>query len=228
MMGQDRSWWADTLDPVESLRTLTDAQAFGRRAAEDLADRLLGRGDAVDPSAAGSQPAGSQPAGSQPAGSRPADLAERVRADAVRAGEAAIRLAEDLMSLIAVLVERVPTPARADGAGGPVTLTPVYPGGESTGMVWIHNDSPAAVAAVRPHCGAPRSHLGRELGPDAVRFDPPILDPLPPRSTCGIEVSVRVPPDTEPGTYVSVVLAANLSELYLPIHVLVESAGGAE
>jgi hypothetical protein len=204
------SWWADGFDPVGHL---ADVRAVGRRAAEDLADRLLGRDEAADPS---------------PAGPEPADLAERVRADAVRAGEAAVRLAEDLMSLIAVLVDRVPTAGRANGAGGPVRLTPVLPGAQSTGMFWIHNESPAAVAAVRPHCGAPRSHLGRELGPDAVSFDPPVLDPLPPRSTCGIEVSVRVPHDAEPGTYVSVVLAANLPALYLPIHVTVESAGDGE
>ena len=58
-----------------------------------------------------------------------------------------------------------------------------------------------------------------ELPADAVSFDPPLLDPLPPRSSCGIEVAVIVPPSTVPGTYVTVVLVSNVPDLYLPLTV---------
>ena len=42
-----RSWWIDALNPMENLRALSDARSFGRRAAEELADRMVeGPGDA--------------------------------------------------------------------------------------------------------------------------------------------------------------------------------------
>src|SRR4051812_39183988 len=46
----DRSWLTDALAPIENLRVLTDAAAFGRHAGEELPDRLLG--SAIRPPAA--------------------------------------------------------------------------------------------------------------------------------------------------------------------------------
>ncbi len=220
----NHSWWADALDPVENLRALADVQAFGRRAAEELADRLLAWGDGR-PGAGVGAPL-TEGAGGSEAIADLADLAERFRADAIRASEVSASLAEHAMALIGILIDRLPPARRADTAARPVVLKAVPPGDEARGLFWVHNTSPTAVAAVRPHCAAPRSHTGCELAADGVVFDPPILDPLPARSTCGIEVCVRVPPSAAPGTYVSVVMAANLPELYLPLHVTVEPAEG--
>ena len=231
-MGQDdghgarssRPWLADALDPVENLRALADVQAFGRRAAEDLADRILAWGDGKDGSAPGAAPEADAPQG------RPAlaDLVEQLRGDAVLAGEVSTRLVEHAVSLVGILIERLPPRSRTDAAPPRVDLPSVVAGGESSAVFWVHNTSAAVVAAVRPHCAPPRSHLGRELAADAVAFDPPILDPLPARSTCGIEVRVRVAPDVEPGLYVSVLMASNVPDLYLPLQVEVHYDGPPE
>ena len=228
-MGQDdghgarssRPWLADALDPVENLRALADVQAFGRRAAEDLADRILAWGEGQDGPAPGAAPVAGAPQG----GPTVADVVERLRGDAVLAGEVSTRLVEHAVSLVAILIERLPPRSRTDAAPPQVDLPPVVAGGESSAVFWVHNTSAAVVAAVRPHCAPPRSHLGRELVPDAVAFDPPILDPLPARSTCGIEVRVRVAPDVEPGLYVSVLMASNVPDLYLPLQVTVHHDG---
>jgi len=225
-MGQDdgngarsgHPWLADALDPVENLRALADVQEFGRRAAEDLADRILAWGDGAG-SGAGPE------AGAPPGGTAVADVVERLRGDAVLAGEVSARLVEHAMSLAGILIERLPPRPRTDAASSQVDLPPVRAGGESSAVFWVHNTSAAGVAGVRPHCAPPRSHLGCELAPDAVVFDPPFLDPLPARSTCGIEVRVRVAPDVEPGRYVSVVMASNVPDLYLPLQVTVQHEG---
>ena len=231
-MGQDdghgarssRPWLADALDPMENLRALADVQAFGRRAAEDLADRILAWGDGQDGSAPGAAPEAGAPQG----GPALADIVEQLRGDAVLAGEVSTRLVEHAVSLVGILIERLPPRSRTDAAPPQVDLPSVVAGGESSAVFWVHNTSAAVVAAVRPHCAPPRSHLGRELAPDAVAFDPPILDPLPARSTCGIEVCVRVAPDVEPGLYVSVLMASNVPDLYLPLQVTVDYDGPPE
>jgi hypothetical protein len=221
---QDRSanrpWWVDALDPIENLRTLAGVQDFGRLAAEELADRLLAGSDG-HPGGPGD-------------GAADADLdrlARRLQAEAARAGEAWANLVEVLAAMTGVLAGRL-----AAGQGGgerpggpaPLRLEAVRPGTEATGVFYVHNTAPVPVAAARPHCAPLRSHLGHELATGAVRFDPEVLEPLPARSSCGIEVRACVPPGTTPGTYVSVVLVANVPELYLPLQVTVadEEAGG--
>lgn len=210
-----QSWWADAFNPMENLHALADVQAFGRRAAEELADRMVAWGNGRSGDRIGGGPAAVD--------TEVAELAERFRADAVRAGEVSASMAEHAMSLIGILIDRFPQSRRTTTDAGRIALDSVPPGAESTRVFWIHNTSPTPVLAVRPHCGPLRSHLGRELGPDAIRFDPPVLDPLPARSTCGIEVCLRVPSDATPGSYVSVVMATNLPEVYLPLLVTVES-----
>ncbi len=147
----NRLWWADALNPGENLRALADVQEFGRRAAEDLADRLLARGGRDGTSGDASLP-----------DAELNELIRRFRAEAVRAAD---------------------------------------------------------------DCAPLRSHLGYELPPDAIRFEPRALDPLPARSSCGIEVRLSVPSAAPPGTYVSVVLASNVPELYLPLRVTVKPEG---
>jgi len=109
-----------------------------------------------------------------------------------------------------------------------VRLEAVRPGAEATGVFYVHNIAPVPVAAARPHCVPLRSHLGHELPAGAVRFDPEVLEPLPARSSCGIEVRACVPPETAPGAYVSVILVSNVPELYLPLQVTVAAAEAEE
>jgi hypothetical protein len=234
MMGQEdghsaRSnlpWLTEALNPVENLRAMADVQAFGRQAAENLADRILAWGDAKPGANRGGQrphdsdqPTG---AGSHADGAGLADVVEQLRGDAAFAGEVSTRLVQHTITLVGILIERFPRSAPSEPTSEALTLQSVVAGGEASAVFWVHNTSAAAVSAVRPHCAPPRSHLGVELPPDAVVFDPPLLDPLPARSTCGIEVRVRVPRHAEPGTYVSVVMASNVPDLYLPLQVTVQ------
>jgi hypothetical protein len=209
-----RPWFADALDPAENLRALADVHAFGRRAVEDLADRIQAWGDAP----AGSGTSDGAPDGT---GTAVADVVEQLRGDAALAGEGLARLAEHTVTLLGVLIDRLPGGPRATGSGSTLTPPHAAPGTTTAAVFWVHNSSAAVVPAVRPHCAPPRSHLGGELPPDAVTFDPPVLDPLPGRSSCGIEVRVQVPPDTVPGQYVTVLMAANVPDLYLSLQVTV-------
>jgi hypothetical protein len=208
----NRPWWVDALDPVENLRTLANIQDFGRLAAEELADRLLARGDG--------RPGGPVEVAAD------ADLdqlARRLQAETVRAGEAWVNVVEVLAAMTGALAGRLAGRDGSEPAGGPaaVRLEAVRPGAEAAGVFYVHNLAPVPVAAARPHCAPLRSHLGQELPAGAIRFDPGVLEPLPARSSCGIEVRACVPPGTAPGVYVSVILVSNVPELYLPLQVTV-------
>jgi hypothetical protein len=206
----NRPWWVDALDPVENLRALANVQDFGRIAAEELADRLLaGRGgrDGTPTGAATSEAELDQ-------------LVRRFQAEAIRAGDTWANFIDLFATLVGVLSR---LPRRAGPAPGPAPVVlAATPATEATAVFYVHNSSAAAVGGVRPHCAPLRSHLGDELAADAVRFDPEVVDPLPPRGSCGIEVRCRVPPGAAPGTYVSVVLVSNVPELYLPLQLTVQ------
>jgi hypothetical protein len=206
----NRRWWIDALDPVENLRTLANVQDFGRTAAEELADRLLARGDGRDVT----------PDGAALSDAELDRLVRRFQAEAVRAADAWADLVGVFVTLAGGLAGRL---ARRPGpeAGEDLVALTVTPGREATAVFYIHNSAGAPVPAVRPHCAPPRSHLGQELAGDAVRFDPEVLDPLPARSSCGIEVRCHVPPGSAPGSYASVILVSNVPELYLPLQVTV-------
>jgi hypothetical protein len=207
----NRPWWVDALDPVENLRTLAGVQDFGRLAAEELADRLLAQGDGRDGPRDGAPDLDLD------------QLARRLQAETVRAGEAWVNVVEVLAAMAGVLTGRLAGRAGNEPPGGPapLRLEAVRPGAEATAVFHVHNTGPVPVPAARPHCAPLRSHLGHELAAGAVRFDPEVLEPLPARSSCGIEVRACVPAGTAPGTYVSVVLVSNVPELYLPLQLTV-------
>lgn len=204
------SWWADALDPGENLRALTDARGIGRYAAEALAARLLAWGDANN----------GRPNGT-PSDRDLNQALRQFRADAMLAGDVVASVIDNASTLLSILLSRLPGSEQPAGMR-PLVLDSVAPGAEQTAVFWVHNTSAAAVAAVRPHCAPLRSHAGCELS-TTIQFHPQVLDPLPPRSSCGIEVRLRVPPSADSGTYVSVILASNVPELYLPLCVTVAS-----
>jgi hypothetical protein len=212
--GERRSWLTAGLDPVDGLRALADAQGFGRRLVEELADRIQAGG------ADGTSPVDG------PASDRElVELIHALRADAVRAGQVWTDLLDSAAAVAGLALGRLAGPGRRGAAADTVVLESTAGGAELVGTFWVHNTSPAPVPAVRPHCAPLRSHLGCELPADLLRFDPVMLDPLPGRSSCGIEVRLRVPRTTSPGCYVSVILATNVPELYLPVRADVEVVG---
>jgi hypothetical protein len=206
----NRPWWVDSLDPVENLRALANVQDFGRIAAEELADRLLAGRDGRD----------GTPTGAAASEAELDQLVRRFQAEAIRAGDTWANFIDLFATLVGVLSRRPRRPGAASGPA-PVTLEAAAPGTEATAVFFVHNTSATAVGGVRPHCAPLRSHLGHELAAHAVRFDPEVVDPLPPRGSCGIEVRCRVPPGAAPGTYVSVILVSNVPELYLPLRLTV-------
>jgi hypothetical protein len=206
----NRPWWVDSLDPVENLRALANVQDFGRIAAEELADRLLAGRDGRD----------GTPTGAAASEAELEQLVRRFQAEAIRAGDTWANFIDLFATLVGVLSR---LPRRAGPAPGPAPVAlAATPATEATAVFYVHNTSAAAVGGVRPHCAPLRSHLGDELAADAVRFDPEVVDPLPPRGSAGIEVRCRVPPGAAPGTYVSVILVSNVPELYLPLQLTVQ------
>ena len=113
-------------------------------------------------------------------------------------------LVEHAVSLVGILIERLPRRSRTDAAPLQVDLPPWSPGGESSAVFWVHNTSAAVVEAVRPHCAAPRSHLAGNWPPTPSRSTRRSSIRSRPGARAGIEVRVRVAPDVEPGLYVSV------------------------
>jgi hypothetical protein len=206
----NRPWWVDALDPVENLRALANVQDFGRIAAEELADRLL----------AGRDGRGGTPTGAATSEAELDQLVRRFQAEAIRAGDTWANFIDLFATLVGVLSR---LPRRAGPAPGPAPVAlAATPATEATAVFYVHNTSAAAVGGVRPHCAPLRSHLGDELAADAVRFEPEVVDPLPPRGSAGIEVRCRVPPGAAPGAYVSVILVSNVPELYLPLQLTVQ------
>jgi hypothetical protein len=206
----NRPWWVDALDPVENLRALANVQDFGRIAAEELADRLLAGRDGRD----------GTPTGAATSEAELDQLVRRFQAEAIRAGDTWANFIDLFATLVGVLSR---LPRRAGPAPGPAPVAlAATPATEATAVFYVHNTSAAAVGGVRPHCAPLRSHLGDELAADAVRFDPEVVDPLPPRGSAGIEVRCRVPPGAAPGSYVSVILVSNVPELYLPLQLTVQ------
>jgi hypothetical protein len=203
--GRRENWFSQAVDPGRNLDALRES---ARRAVEAFADRLETSGDPMAP-----QP---DPATDQEF----ARLIGLAREDLARFGELGLSLLDHGLAALAQLVSR--TPARPDGSDSAMFLTlRAHPGGHDQGIFWVHNTAAEPVSSARPHCGPLRSHQGEVLDPDVVSFDPVMLDPLPGRSTCGIEVHVRPPHTTSPGTYASVILVSRLPDAGIPIRVRV-------
>ncbi|MEQ1786786.1 MAG: hypothetical protein ABL966_07020 [Acidimicrobiales bacterium] len=215
--GPDRPW-ASVFDPSANARALADIQAQGLRAAGELVERLI---RAVDGDRQRTPPA--------------------AEPDAVAGAEApageATRLAEvwiDLLRRTADSFGRLTSPGAPGSPGGQVAVD-VSSGasdGElrvevvddtAAGEVWLHNGTTAAVGPLRLHCGVPRSGEGVDL--DAVvAFEPGRIDELPPRSSRAVAATVRVSGPAAPGTYRAMVQAAGITDLWLPLVVVVSEA----
>src|SRR5215212_2540493 len=94
-----RSWWIDALDPAENLRALRDARAFGRRAAEELADRVAPAGPSDGGGADRADDAG---------GPELDALLRRLRNDSLRAADLWADLVDGAAAMIGAVAARVP------------------------------------------------------------------------------------------------------------------------
>jgi hypothetical protein len=202
-----RAWWLDSLNPVENLQALADVQRFGRRTAERIADRMVAASeDGIDDGA------------DEDLGA----LARRFRADTARVTDLWADLVDRAIEVVSTLASRATGgAAEQDDGERELLLGPVAPGQTATTVFWVHNPTPIPVPAVEAHCAPPRSHLCHELAPSSISFDPPGFDTLPARSSCGVEITVTVPPGTAPATYGTMVFLSNVRDFSLPLTVAV-------
>ena len=198
---------SDAFDPNAFAETVD----FGRRIVREVGER-------ADFFAGPGGPGGPGLTAPEGAGSERDDLLRRLRVNGARAAELGIELIEDAIALIGLIAARS-SPDDADG--GQTVRVSTSPGAEGATVFWIHNAAAVPMEGVRPHVGALRSHRGDEVAPAAVTFDPPVLDPLPARSRCGIEIRVTPPAATPPGTYDTVILVANAPGVCLPLRLTI-------
>jgi hypothetical protein len=186
-------------DPVAGMRAMADVQADGLRAAAELIERMVR---------------------SEPDGR----LAPASGADA----SALVNAWTDLLGRT---VEALTGPSgsgavTADVATGPGPLLRVSaPGAETPedkrAEVWLHNGSFGAVGPLTLHCGQLSDCEGNVLDGAAVRFDPPDVEVLPPRSNRAVVVSVTAPGSATPGTYRGTIQARGAPGLWLPLEAVI-------
>jgi len=190
-------------DPVAGMRAMADIQADGLRAASELLERMLDR----DHQAPASR-------------SRPSERDYTELFDA---------WADLLQRVAAGLAQPVPSgpvtiPVDANGVAPPVRL--VLEGAEqvagAVAEVWLHNGTSRAVGPLTLRCGPLTSPDGAGLDGAEVRFDPVELEPLPPRSSRGVLVSLSATPAPPPGIYRGTIQADGAPRLWLPLEAAVE------
>jgi hypothetical protein len=191
-----------SFDPVAGMRAVADIQAEGLRAAGDLLERILR-----------SEPDGPGPRQGSPAGDYTAlvdawtDLLRRTVAGLAQ---------PDRPGAVTVGVD-------ASGVGPPLRLA--VPGPESAGdvaaEVWLHNGTRSAAGPLALRCGQLSDAGGAVLDGADVRFDPPEVAQLPPRSSRAVVVSLAATRSLRPGTYRGTIQADGAPGLWLPFEVAI-------
>jgi hypothetical protein len=211
--------WASVFDPAANARALNSIQAEGFRAASELVDRFvrLARGglNGTDWPTISSAP-----------------LNNEQRADIFGATDVA-PLIRSWWSVVGQMV----LGADAQKASGPEEAALDLERAESTGRielvatasgvatteVWLHNRGTRDFGDVAVHCSELLAHDGNIIRSGSVRVLPDIVA-MPPRSSRGIAVEIRVSQDVAPGTYRGNLVASGGSDLWLPVVLAVEAS----
>jgi hypothetical protein len=211
--------WASVFDPAANARALNSIQAEGFRAASELVDRFIRI-------ARGSLNGTDWPTISS------APLNNEQRADIFGATDVA-PLIRSWWSVVGQIVlgadaqdssgpEQPALDLERVESAGRIDLVATAPGVATT-EVWLHNRGTTDFGDVTVHCGELLAHDGNVIPSDAVWVQPQVVA-MPPRSSRGIAVEVKVAPDVAPGTYRGNLLASGGSGLWLPVVVAVEAA----
>jgi hypothetical protein len=183
---------------------MADIQAEGLRAAGDLLERVLGT-ESGPPASRAASPAGEYQA----------------------LVDAWIEVMRQTFAGLAQppAGEAVTVPVEANGIGPPLRLAagPASEPGERSTEVWLHNGTRSAVGPVVFLCGDLSDAQGERLDGVEVRFDPPELEPLPPRSSRAVTVSLAgdvLPPGA--GTYRGTIQARGAPGVWLPLEIVVQ------
>jgi hypothetical protein len=195
----DRKRSVPLLDPVAGMRAMADIQAEGLRAASELLERMLR-----------SEPDGSERRPAAGAGAYTAlvdawtDLLRRTVAGLAQPDEPGA----------------VTVPLGTSGVGPPLRLT-LRDGEAPDAEVWLHNGTFAPIGPLALSCGPLADSEGGLLEGVRVRFEPERVEPLPPRSSRAVTVSLKVKGAPGPGTYRGTIQAAGAPGLWLPLEVAV-------
>jgi hypothetical protein len=106
-----------------------------------------------------------------------------------------------------------------DSAGGvspPVRLS--VPAEDST-EVWLHNGTFSALGPLTLRCGPLTAADGTVLGGVELRFDPPEIAELPPRSSRAVLLSLSTNGSMPTGAYRGTIQADGAPALWLPVEV---------
>lgn len=202
--------WAAVFDPASNARALGAVQSQGLRAATELVDRF------VTVFAERESP-GSRDESDDTATAATRNAAPDARVDG---------LFSAWQNLISQIAPNLGTPNAA--AGGVATLDvvggepsntvhlTVTGAGEAHTEVWLHNGSPDDLGEGRLRSSDLLGHTGHSIAAACVTFDRRSV-PLPPRTSHGTVVTVRVPAGTPPGVYRGTLLVEDRPDLWLSV-----------
>ena len=210
--------WASVFDPSANLQALTSIQQEGFRAASDLVDRFIRIASAGISPAEGFVPTASP--------------AEEARAAVFGATdlEPIIRSWWSMMGQFAPGLADVPTEPADRGHAATFDLTDIVADGrlslhvtpteQATVEIWLVNQSRQDRGKVRFRCSDLLSDRGAVIESRAVTIEP-VQVRVHARSSRGVDVTVAVGVDVEPGVYRGTVMAQRFPDLWLPIAVTV-------
>lgn len=214
--------WASVFDPAANARALTAIQAEGFRAASQIVDRF------VRIAANGLNGDG------QPASTR-APLSDDQRADLFGATDVE-PLIRSWWSVVGQLFIRS-APPRIPAQDSPEPATLEFSHAEARGQlcleaqgpgvvtaeVWLHNSGGNDIGEARLRCSDLLSDDGCVVSSSAIAFDPALV-PMPGRSSRGIDVTIDVAYDAQPGLYRGTLLVEGHPQLWLPVVLTIHSS----
>lgn len=192
-------------DPVAGMRAAADIQADGLRAASELLERMLGS----DRESTG--PRSRSPALDYTAlVDAWAELLQRIAAGLAQPAQTA------QPGTVTISVD-------SSGVGPPVRLTleESENGGSAVAEVWLHNGTLSAVGPLALRCGQLTASDGTVFDGARVHFEPGEVEPLPPRSSRAVLVSLTATGSPRPGIYRGTIQADGAPRLWLPFEVAI-------
>jgi hypothetical protein len=221
--------WGFAFDPAANVRALGDVQRRGLHAAGQAVDRLL---STMDPGGARAGPAAGDHGTEGRRDGSDSDI-----------GRLAALWTELVTSGLSEMM-RLGSPAGQNGSGtihtdsearawvdvgsgqsaGSVEVEADPSGSTRTpGEVWLHNHSGGPLGPVRLHSGELRSPDGVTIPSAAVRFDPPVVEELPERSSRGVGVSLGADRPPAPGVYRGIIQAVGAPAVAIKIELTVQT-----
>jgi len=221
--------WGFAFDPAANVRALGEVQRRGLHAAGQAVDRLL---STMDPGVGGAARAAGDPGTEGRPGGSDSDigrlaalwteLVTRGLSEMVRLGSPVGRNGDGTMGTDSEA--RAWVDVGSGRSAGSVEVEADPSGSTRThGEVWLHNHTGGPLGPVRLHAGELRSPDGLTIPSAAVRFDPPVVDELPERSSRGIGVSLGDDRPPAPGVYRGIIQAVGAPAVAITIELTVRA-----